>query len=107
MPQNYFMNWSSGKDAALALHFLLQNPDHNCVSLLTSISETYQRVSMHGLRRELLEVQARALNLPLKIMELPQNASMEDYDRILKKTVGELKSEGCQASAFGDIFWKI
>lgn len=104
MPQNYFMNWSSGKDAALALHFLLQNPDHNCVSLLTSISETYQRVSMHGLHRELLEAQARALNLPLKIMELPQNASMEDYDRILKKTVGELKSEGCQASAFGDIF---
>ncbi|MGC6480178.1 MAG: diphthine--ammonia ligase [Flavobacteriaceae bacterium] len=104
MPLSYFMNWSSGKDAALALYYLSQSPDLRCQALLTSISSQYQRVSMHGLRRELLEAQAQALNLPLTIMELPQDASMEDYDRILKETVGNLKSEGAQASAFGDIF---
>ena len=104
MSLSYFMNWSSGKDAALALYYLSQSPDHRCQTLLTSISSQYQRVSMHGLRRELLEAQVQALDLPLKIIELPQDASMEDYDRILKETVGDLQSEGAQAAAFGDIF---
>lgn len=75
----------------MALHALLQNPNLECRTLLTSISQEFQRVSMHGLPRALVEKQAQALELPIRWMELPPNTTMESYDRILKNTVEQLK----------------
>ena len=55
-------NWSSGKDSAFALYKTLQNNEFEIVSLLTSVSEQYQRISMHGVRVELLDLQAKVYN---------------------------------------------
>ena len=65
-------NWSSGKDSALALYKTLQNPAFEIDCLLTSVNQKFQRVSMHGLRVELLQSQAESIGLPLEIVEIPE-----------------------------------
>lgn len=103
-PHKTYFNWSSGKDAAFALHKLLQNPDFQVDYLLTSINATYQRVSMHGLRRELLEQQLEATGIPFGFMELSEQATHEEYEQVLLRTVGKLKEEAYTYAGFGDIF---
>ncbi|MFD1605192.1 diphthine--ammonia ligase [Flavobacterium artemisiae] len=103
-PQKAIFNWSSGKDSALALYKTLQNPDVKIESLLTSINEKYQRISMHGVRVELLQAQAESLNLPLKIMQIPEMPSMEIYEDVMLETLNEFKNQGITHSIFGDIF---
>lgn len=97
-------NWSSGKDSTLALYKTLQNSDFEIVSLLTSVSEQYQRVSMHGVRVELLEQQAKSLQLPLTKMMIPEMPSMEIYESIMQNTLDNFKNNGVTHSVFGDIF---
>ena len=97
-------NWSSGKDSALALYKILQNSDFKIEYLLTSVNEKYQRISMHGVRVELLEAQAKSIGLPLKIMQIPEMPTMEVYEEVMTKTLTELKNEGITHSVFGDIF---
>lgn len=103
MEKTYF-NWSSGKDAALALYYLQKEGKHEVNKLLTSVNAHYGRVSMHGLRRELLEKQAEAIGLPLNLLELPAEPSMEEYNQLMEKAILGLKSEGYTHTAFGDIF---
>jgi len=98
-----FLSWSSGKDAGFALLKLLQEgirPD----LLLTTVNADYQRVSMHGLRVELLEQQARSIGIELLKIPLSKNVSMESYNRIMRKTLSQLKDEGFTTGYFGDIF---
>jgi diphthamide synthase (EF-2-diphthine--ammonia ligase) len=64
-------NWS-GKDSALALYKVLQDPEFEINCLLTSVNQEFQRVSMHGVRVELLENQAKSIGLPLEIMQIPK-----------------------------------
>jgi len=97
-------NWSSGKDSALALYKVLQSNDYEIHSLLTSVNSHYNRISMHGVRSELLEMQAKSLNLPLHKMEIPEMPSMEIYEDIMKTTLNNFKKEGVTHSIFGDIF---
>ena len=97
-------NWSSGKDSTLALYKTLQNSDFEIVSLLTSVSEQYQRVSMHGVRVELLEQQAKSLQLPLTKMMIPEMPSMEVYESVMQNTLDNFKNNGVTHSIFGDIF---
>jgi uncharacterized protein (TIGR00290 family) len=97
-------NWSSGKDSALALYKVLQNQEYEVVTLLTSVNEQYQRVSMHGLRVELLELQAKSMGLPLEITLIPEMPTMEVYEAVMAQTLGKLKSQGITHSIFGDIF---
>ncbi|MEX0287997.1 MAG: ATP-binding protein [Flavobacteriaceae bacterium] len=106
MPNTFktYFNWSSGKDASLALYYLQNEGKYKVDKLLTSINAHHNRVSMHGLRRRLLELQADALGLPLKTIELPEQPSMEDYNGMMKQTVSDLKSEGYTDCGFGDIF---
>lgn len=99
-----YFNWSSGKDAALALYYLQQEGTLNVDLLLTSVNGHHDRVTMHGLRRTLLEQQARAVGMPLQVIELPQEPSMEAYNQLMGQTVAALKSEGYTHCAFGDIF---
>lgn len=103
-PIKALFNWSSGKDSALALYKILQNPDYKIECLLTSVNEKYQRISMHGVRVELLEAQAKSLALPLKIMQVPEMPTMEVYENVMTETLNELKNEGIIHSVFGDIF---
>lgn len=104
MSQKALMNWSGGKDSALTLYKLQQSQDFEIACLLTSISQKYQRISMHGVRSELLEMQAKNIGIPLVKMEIPDMPSMEVYEQTMRETLSELKKEGITASIFGDIF---
>ncbi|WP_179470980.1 diphthine--ammonia ligase [Chryseobacterium sp. H1D6B] len=97
-------NWSSGKDSALALYRILKNDNYEVSSLLTSINEEYQRISMHGVHVRLLEKQASSLGIPLLKMEIPKEPSMEQYHEIMTNTMTALQSKGITHSIFGDIF---
>lgn len=103
-PQKALFNWSSGKDSALALYKILQNPDYRIDCLLTSVNQQYQRISMHGVRVELLQSQAESIGVPLKIMEIPEMPTMEIYENVMTDTLSELKNNGITHSVFGDIF---
>lgn len=97
-------NWSSGKDSALALYKILQNPEFEINCLLTSVNQQYQRISMHGVRVELLEQQAQSIGIPLEIMQIPEMPTMEVYENVMQQTLEKLKQRGITNSVFGDIF---
>ncbi|WP_247231411.1 diphthine--ammonia ligase [Telluribacter sp. SYSU D00476] len=97
-------NWSGGKDSALALHQVLNEKQYSVECLLTSVNEHYDRVSMHGVRTELLEAQASSIGLPLRKLLLPEMPSMEVYNQVVGERLAELKSRGIDYSVYGDIF---
>lgn len=102
-PKTYF-NWSGGKDSALALHYLLEQKTLNIDLLLTTISPELSRVSMHGIRREVLEAQTGALGIPLEILELPEDLTMQQYNEKMSGRLEKLKSRHYTHAVFGDIF---
>lgn len=97
-------NWSSGKDSALALYKILQNPEFKIDYLLTSVNQQFKRISMHGVRVELLQKQAESIGIPLEIMEIPEMPTMEVYESVMQQTLEKLKNKGISHSVFGDIF---
>jgi len=99
-----YFNWSSGKDSALALYHLLQDDQFSVDELITTVNNHYNRVSMHGLRKELLTAQTHALNIPASVIELPEMPSMEVYEEKILETITRLKNDGFTHTAFGDIF---
>ncbi len=102
--QKTYLNWSSGKDASLALYYLLQDKNYEVALLLTSVNTHYDRVTMHGLRRALLEKQIASIGIRAKTIELPEAPSMEVYESKMKEQLEQLRSEEFTVSAFGDIF---
>jgi uncharacterized protein (TIGR00290 family) len=98
------LSWSSGKDAAWALHALRQNPDVEVVGLLTTTNEAFDRVAMHGVREALLEAQAEAAGLPLWKVPLPWPCSNEAYEARMATACTEARAQGIGAVAFGDLF---
>jgi uncharacterized protein (TIGR00290 family) len=96
--------WSGGKDSALALNRILADERYEVVSLLTTCNEHFQRVSMHGVRLELLERQAEAIGLPLEKVFVSQRSSNEEYQEKMSSCLLAHKARGVAASAFGDIF---
>ncbi|MGB2170872.1 MAG: ATP-binding protein [Flavobacteriaceae bacterium] len=103
-PLKMYFNWSSGKDASLALYHLQNEGKYQIDHLLTSINSHYDRVSMHGLRRELLEAQADAIDLRLTTIELPKEPTMDQYNQLMRKAVNQFKTDGYTSCGFGDIF---
>lgn len=97
-------NWSGGKDSALALYQVQQDPHIKIHQLLTSVSEQHQRISMHGVRRELLHAQAEALGLPLHEILIPESPDMEIYNQIMQDTLQPWVQKDVDHSIFGDIF---
>lgn len=104
MKEKLIFNWSGGKDSALALYKILQTKQYNIICLLTSISEQYQRISMHGVRVELLDMQAQSIGLPLQKIQIPEMPSMEIYEKLMTKLLTNLKAKGATACIYGDIF---
>jgi len=99
------MSWSGGKDSSLALYEILQNDKYEIVSLLTTVAEGYERISHHGVRRELLKQQAESIGIPLHELRLPQlNCTNEVYEAIMGKAMLEYIEQGVNAVVFGDIF---
>ncbi|RWY54299.1 Dph6-related ATP pyrophosphatase [Mucilaginibacter gilvus] len=97
-------NWSGGKDSALALYHCLQNPDLDIRYLVTTINDAADRISMHGVRTELLLRQAEEIGLPLYQIRLPEMPGMQEYDAAMRRHLAHFKSEGISHSVFGDIF---
>ncbi|MEO5891663.1 MAG: diphthine--ammonia ligase [Ferruginibacter sp.] len=99
-----YINWSGGKDSSLALFYILQQKEYSVTRLLTSVNAVHNRISMHGVRRDLLHAQSDSLGIELAITELPEQPAMVEYENILNKKVNELKQEGFGFAIFGDIF---
>ena len=98
------LSWSSGKDSAWALHRLRQDPEIEIVGLLTTVNSEFQRVAMHGVRREVLCAQAEAAGLPLWEVPLPWPCSNDVYERRMKAVCERAVGEAVEAIAFGDLF---
>lgn len=99
-----YMNWSGGKDSSLCLHKVLQENKYQVDYLLTSVNKAHDRVSMHGVRTELLRLQADSIGIPLKLIELPEQPDMAEYEKLMAEKVNELLNEGIKQTLFGDIF---
>ncbi|RYZ30307.1 MAG: diphthine--ammonia ligase [Chitinophagaceae bacterium] len=97
------MNWSGGKDSALAFYKAKQQ-GISVEALVTSVNSGTDRVSMHGVRRELLEKQAVSIGLPLHTIVLPEMPGMQAYENSVHKRHSELKQAGFSQAIFGDIF---
>jgi len=97
------ISWSTGKDCAWALHRVRARSEVEVAGLLTTINGRFQRVSMHGVRRELADLQAQAAGLPLFAVELPWPCPNEEYERRMAAACGRLRDSGIQAVVFGDI----
>jgi uncharacterized protein (TIGR00290 family) len=98
------LSWSSGKDSAWTLHVLRSRQGIQPAALLTSVSEAFDRVSMHGVRTTVLRAQAAAAGLPLISVPLPTPCSNEIYEERMGAAVHTLVSEGFTHVAFGDLF---
>jgi uncharacterized protein (TIGR00290 family) len=96
--------WSGGKDSALALNRILRDDRYEVVALLTTCNEHFQRVSMHGVRVELLEQQTAAIGLPLEKVFVSQRSSNEEYEQKMSACLLAHQALGVTACAFGDIF---
>ena len=104
LSSSVLMAWSGGKDSALALHEVLRTGAHDVRALLTTVTEGFDRVSMHGVRRSLLHAQASSVELPLEEIWIPKNASNEVYDARMREVLMKYKKEGVREVAFGDLF---
>ncbi len=98
------LSWSSGKDSAWSLHVLRQDPRFEVVGLFTTINASAQRVAMHAVRKQLLEIQAERAGLPIEILELPFPCTNADYEGIMGDFVARIKGRGIRHIAFGDLF---
>src|SRR3984957_6150496 len=96
--------WSGGKDSAMALHALLQDPQMRVVALLTTVTEAYDRISMHGVRRELLQQQAQSIGLPLHEVFIPPECVNSIYEARMEAALRMHFANGVRKVAFGDIF---
>lgn len=96
-------NWSGGKDSALCLHQVLQEGTYKIEKLLTTLSATTQRITMHGVRQELLERQAQSINLPLQQVLLPENTGMSAYNELMESALRPSRQAGITHAIFGDI----
>jgi len=99
-----YINWSGGKDSSLALYHTLNDKNYSVEKLLTNVSGEYQRISMHGVREELLEQQATAIGIPLQKLVLTDQPSMIEYEEHMMRTMNQLQQERFTHSVFGDIF---
>ena len=98
------LSWSGGKDSALALWVLREESGTSPVALLTTVTEEYERVSIHGVRRALLRRQAEAVGLPLVEVEIPPECSNEVYETRLGGAFASAELRGAEEVAFGDLF---
>lgn len=95
--------WSGGKDSALCLHKVLQEKEYAVKYLLTTVNEEFKRISMHGVREELLEEQAASLGIPLVKIYVSEGTNSE-YEKKMESALLKFKRDGINHVIFGDIF---
>jgi len=104
VPEDVLFCWSGGKDSAMALHALRAARECRIAALLTTVTEEYDRISMHGVRRALLERQAESLGLPLHAVLIPPQCINATYEERMKEALAKHFARGVRRVAFGDIF---
>jgi uncharacterized protein (TIGR00290 family) len=104
VPEDVLFCWSGGNDSAMALHALQSAHGHRVTALLTTVTEQYDRISMHGVRRTLLERQAESIGLPLHAVLIPPQCVNATYELRMKEALDEHLARGVRRVAFGDIF---
>ena len=104
MAEKVLFTWSGGKDSAMALYELKKDHDYKVKALLTTVTEKYDRVSMHGVRRILLEEQAESLGFLLEKIFISEKSSNEEYETKMKEKLNIYKNQGILSVVFGDIF---
>jgi uncharacterized protein (TIGR00290 family) len=104
MAEKVLFTWSGGKDSALALYELQRRNDHEIVALLTTLTEDYNRISMHGVQSILLEEQTISLGLPNEKVYISKNSSNEEYEAKMKEVLQKYLAAGVSFVVFGDIF---
>jgi uncharacterized protein (TIGR00290 family) len=103
-PRPIALSWSGGKDSALALQALKSDPAWRVEALITTVTRDFDRISMHGVRRVLLEAQAEALGTPLMINSIPAGASNAIYEAAMAEVFARCRAAGIETVAFGDLF---
>jgi len=98
--------WSGGKDCTLALHDILRGDEYEPAALLTTVTGGYDRISMHGVRRSLLQLQASALDIPLHEVAIAPNADNDEYERAMARALSTLctRTPAIAGVVFGDLF---
>jgi uncharacterized protein (TIGR00290 family) len=96
--------WSSGKDSAWALHEIRRTGEVDVVGALTTVTDAFGRVSIHGLREELLRAQLEACGLPAVIVRIPYPCPNEIYEREMAVAMAQAKADGISHVIFGDLF---
>lgn len=99
-----WMSWSSGKDSAYALEVARRQGEVEVAGLLTTVTADFDRVSMHGVRRSLLERQAQRVGLPLVVVEIPSPCPNEVYEQKMGAAVAQARAADIEAVVFGDLF---
>ena len=100
------LSWSGGKDAAWTLQALRASGAFEVVALLTTVTSEYERIAMHGIRRELLQAQARAVGLPVIEARIPPRCDNATYEASFAAALTEARARwpSCEDIAFGDLF---
>ena len=104
LQQRVILSWSGGKDSALCLQAIAEVHTHEVATLLTTVSEAYERSSMHGVRTVLLEEQAESLGLSLEKVYLSADSSNDEYEQRMRKVLEKWQAAGVGSVVFGDIF---
>jgi uncharacterized protein (TIGR00290 family) len=98
------VSWSSGKDSAFALYEVARGGAYDVVGLLTTVTEAYRRVSMHGVREEILDRQAEAAGLPCRKVPILAGCSNTEYERAMGQALQAARCDGVTHVVFGDLF---
>ena len=102
--QQVLMSWSGGKDSALALYQIQREQNYRVAALLTTMTRDYDRISMHGVRRVLLERQAESLGLPLHQILISKGATNQEYETKMEEAFSMYRESGINSVVFGDLF---
>src|SRR5205085_8938142 len=98
------MSWSGGKDSCFALYELQRAEAYRVAALLTTVTQDYDRISMHGVRRVLLERQVASLGVPLHEVFISKGATNEEYERQMAEAFSAYRAGGIDTVVFGDLF---
>jgi uncharacterized protein (TIGR00290 family) len=98
------MSWSGGKDSCLALYEIQKAQEYCVAALLTTVTRDYDRISMHGVRRVLLEQQANSLGLPLREVLISKDATNQEYETKMEEAFSNYREQGIDSIVFGDLF---
>ncbi len=98
------VSWSGGKDSTLALHRILKDKNYKVEFLFVTINKLYQRVSMHGVKKELITRQGMSIGIHTRKLYLPENVSMEMYAKMMSAEMQLMKQRNIHTIIFGDIF---